>query len=137
LKQRNNFKQYGETKVKGQGKSVEKVKKVKKRRKGREGRLAACYSCEIMSEGDGLEAQVVEEKKRARRMRWIVDLALAELYQDSNLSLEDARRLVLNTKQAVLKLFPGKEGTFNLILLPRFERVLFERWGKGMSDSVH
>lgn len=86
---------------------------------------------------DKLQQQIEEEKKKIRRLRFLVDLTTSTLYQDQNLTLAEARQIVQNVKKVVLELFPDKEQTFDLILLPRFERILFERWGTGLSDSVH
>ncbi len=80
---------------------------------------------------------IEEERRRARRMRFLVDLTTSTLYQDSRMTLEEARHLVRQTRRAVLRLFPGKEFTFELLLRPRFERILYERWGKGMDGTVH
>lgn len=83
------------------------------------------------------EQLIEEEKRRTRRLRFLVDLTTSTLYQDQTLSLVEARQIVWNVKRMVTQLFPGKEETFDLILLPRFERILYERWGVGMSDVVH
>lgn len=79
---------------------------------------------------------IEEEKKKMRRLRFLVDLTTNVLYQDSSLTLEDARQLVNSTEKAILNMFPGKEQTFNIVLLPRFERILYERWGAGMDSQV-
>lgn len=83
------------------------------------------------------EELIQEEQRRARRMRFLVDLTTSTLYQDSRMTLEEARELIRKTRQAVLRLFPGKEQTFDLLLLPRFERILYERWGEGMDGWVN
>ncbi len=70
-------------------------------------------------------------------MRLLVDLTTSALCQDSTMSLEEARRMVKGTEKAVLTLFPGKQRTFDLLLLPRFERILHERWGAGLERYVH
>ncbi len=80
---------------------------------------------------------IEEEERRARRMRFMVDLTTSALYQDARMTLDEARELVRQTRRAVLRLFPGKEHTFDLLLLPRFERILYERWGQGMDGWVN
>lgn len=78
-----------------------------------------------------------DEQRRARQLRVLSDLTASVLRQDSTLNLAEARQIILQARQAALRLFPGKETTFDLILLPRFERILYERWGSGMTDSIH
>jgi hypothetical protein len=73
-----------------------------------------------------------EENRRLRRLRLLVDLTLARLYQDPDLSLLDALQLTERCRDAALTLFPGKETAFELIYRPRFERVLYARWPHDM-----
>lgn len=79
---------------------------------------------------------VREENRRLRRLRLIVDLTLAELYQEPDLSLLDALRAVERCRNAALNLFPGKERVFELVYRPRFERVLYRRWPYQLPDEV-
>ena len=82
-------------------------------------------------EVDRREELIQEEKKKIRRLRMLVDLTTSVLYQDSSLTLEEARQIVRGTEQAILEMFPDKQQTFDIVLLPRFERLLRERWGGG------
>jgi hypothetical protein len=77
-----------------------------------------------------------EENRRLRRLRLLVDLTLARLYQDPDLSLLDALEVVEACRDAALTLFPGKESAFDLIYRPRFERVLLRRWPHEMPDEI-
>lgn len=79
---------------------------------------------------------IEEEKKKIRRLRFLVDLTTSVLYQDASLTLEEARELVRSTERTILTMFPNKQQTFNIVLLPRFERILRERWGKGMEYLI-
>ncbi len=79
---------------------------------------------------------VREENQRIRRLRLIVDLTLARLFQDPDLSLLDALQAVERCRDAALDLFPGKERAFDLIYRPRFERVLHRRWPHEMPDEI-
>ncbi|MGH9340731.1 MAG: hypothetical protein ACRD1R_14340 [Acidobacteriota bacterium] len=83
------------------------------------------------------ERLIREEEKKSRRVRFLVDLTTSVLYQDSSLSLDEARQMVRNTEKAILKMFPGKQQTFDMLLLPRFERILHERWGEGLDYTIH
>lgn len=80
-------------------------------------------------EVDRREELIQEEKEKTRRLRVLVDLTTSVLYQDSSLTLEEARQIVRGTEKAILEMFPDKQQTFDIVLLPRFERILRERWG--------
>lgn len=64
-----------------------------------------------------------------RRLRFLVELTFATIAQDNDLTLEQAWEHVLALKGAAIAMFPGKEETFDLLYLPRFSRLLAERWG--------
>jgi hypothetical protein len=66
-----------------------------------------------------------EEDRRARQLRVIVDLACSVIVQGGT-SLAEANALVAATRRRALELFPGKEETFDLILAPRFARLIRE-----------
>jgi len=74
-----------------------------------------------------LEDLVREEEKKMRRLRLIVDLAEAVLMQ-SSLTLRESLDLMDQTKKAALALFPDKEAVYDLIYLPRFRRIIDERF---------
>lgn len=83
------------------------------------------------------EQLIQEEEKKMRRLRFLVDLTTNVLYQDSTLTLREAREMVRNTEKAILKMFPDKQQTFDMVLLPRFERILLERFGAGLDYTIH
>ena len=83
-----------------------------------------------------LSESLREENRRLRRLRILVDLTLARLYQDPDLSLLDALQMTERCRDAALTLFPGKETAFELIYRPRFERVLYARWPHDMPDEL-
>ena len=62
-----------------------------------------------------------------RRLGVIVNLTEAALMQ-SDISLPEALRLMENTKNAALGLFPDKEFVYDLIYTSRFRRILHERF---------
>jgi len=68
---------------------------------------------------------VAEEQARADRLRRTVDVACAVLRQ-GGLSRAEAEALVADTRRRALELFPGKEDVFDLVLAPRFERIIEE-----------
>jgi hypothetical protein len=71
-------------------------------------------------------AAVAEEQRRVRELRTAVDLACAVLRQ-GGLDRREADALVAATKRRALELFPDKEHVFDLVLAPRFRRILDER----------
>ncbi len=75
------------------------------------------------------KAQIELEDKMIRRLRFLVNLTFATIAQDDSLTLEQAWEHVVALKGAAVAMFPGKEETFDLIYLPRFSRLLAERYG--------
>ena len=75
------------------------------------------------------KALIELEDKMIRRLRFLVNLTFATLAQDDSLTLEQAWEHVLALKGAAVAMFPGKEATFDLIYMPRFSRLLAERFG--------
>ena len=74
-------------------------------------------------------AKIELENKLIRRLRFLVDLTFATIAQDNSLTLDQAWEHVLALKGAAVTMFPGKEHTFDLIYMPRFSRLLAERYG--------
>jgi len=70
--------------------------------------------------------EIEEERQKLRYLRVIVDLTTQLLYQ-ANMSAAEMLELVEATKRQILRLFPDKEETYNLIYKPRFERIIRER----------
>jgi len=84
-----------------------------------------------------------EEERRLRMLRFVVDLNLATLMQQTDLTLQEAFDILKNTRQAARNLFPGKDDVFELIYTPRFMRIIRERFlidgglsGKGPSNPA-
>jgi len=69
-----------------------------------------------------------DEEKRIRILRFVVDLNLAVLMQQADLTLREAFEIMKNTKQAALNLFPDKGQVYELIYAPRFRRIISERF---------
>ena len=69
-----------------------------------------------------------EEERRLRMLRFVVDLNLATLMQQTDLTLREAFDILKNTRQAARNLFPGKDDVFELIYTPRFMRIIRERF---------
>lgn len=70
---------------------------------------------------------IIEEEKRIRKLRFIVNLTQAVLMQ-ADLTLREAFDLVADAKNAASILFPGKEDVFDLVYAPRLRRIIHERF---------
>jgi hypothetical protein len=68
---------------------------------------------------------VAAEARQARQLRMVVDLTSAVLMQ-GRLSRREGEDLVAATRRRALELFPDKEETYEVILAPRFARLLDE-----------
>ena len=78
---------------------------------------------------DDRAALIAHEHLMIRMLRFLVDLTFATIAQDDSLTLEQAWEHVLALKGAAVAMFPGKEATFDLLYMPRFSRLLAERYG--------
>lgn len=80
-----------------------------------------------MSEDAGADrdAAVAEEAGRLRQLRMVVDLTCSVIMQ-GRLAPEEAQGLVAAARRRALELFPDKESTYELILAPRFARLVRE-----------
>ena len=74
------------------------------------------------------EVALHEEQRRIRRMRLLVDVTAQVLSEDEKLTFCEALRLIEAARTAVLRLFPDKDDTFNLVIRPRLERIIHERF---------
>lgn len=72
----------------------------------------------------------LEEEKKLRRLRFIVDFAI-EYLKSQQLNHDEAIRVVEGVRKHALKLFPGKEDAFDIIYAPRFKRVLNEKFQRS------
>ena len=70
-------------------------------------------------------AAIAEEGRRLRQLRMVVDLTCNVLMQ-GRLPRGEAEELVAAARRRALELFPDKEATYELILAPRFARLLRE-----------
>jgi hypothetical protein len=68
---------------------------------------------------------VLDEQRRADRLRLAVDVACAVLRQGRQ-SRGEAAGIVASLRAQALSLFPGKGEVFDLVLAPRFARLVDE-----------
>ncbi|MBF6568435.1 MAG: hypothetical protein IVW54_06125 [Candidatus Binataceae bacterium] len=77
---------------------------------------------------DELAAKIQEENRNIHRLRFLVNLTYATIAQDYSMTLDQAWEHVRALKGTAVAMFPGKDETFDLIYLPRFSRLLAERF---------
>jgi hypothetical protein len=73
-------------------------------------------------------AEELEEARNLRRLQWMIGMVLSAIYQDPNLTVEQASELVANARNAALGMFPGKELAFDLLYKPRLQRAMRDRF---------
>jgi hypothetical protein len=75
---------------------------------------------------------ILDEQVRINRLRMLSDLTAYRL-RHKTMSRADALELIQQTREQVLALFPDKGEVFELVLRPRFLRMLNDRalaeWG--------
>jgi hypothetical protein len=77
---------------------------------------------------DDRAALIAHEHLLIRRLRFLVDLTFATIAQDDSLTLDEAWDHVRALKGTAVAMFPGKDATCDLVYLPRFSRLLKERF---------
>ncbi len=75
-----------------------------------------------------MKEQLIEEERKIRRLRFIVDLAQAVLMQQTDLTLREAFDIMKDTKKAALNLFPDKEHVYDLVYASRFRKIINDRF---------
>lgn len=71
---------------------------------------------------------IIDEQKRLRRLRLVVDLTASVLSQEPSLTPDDAWDLIRRAESAVMSLFPGSHRQFDLLIRPRLARIVDERF---------
>ncbi len=74
------------------------------------------------------EERLGDEEGRLRRLRLLVDVTAQVLSEDEKLTFCEALRLVEAARTAALRLFPDKNDTFELVIRPRLDRIVLERF---------
>jgi hypothetical protein len=70
-----------------------------------------------------MEDELLDENRRIRRLRLLVDLSL-EYIGTQTLTHDEAIGIVEGVKRQAISLFPEKEEAFDIIYAPRFKRLL-------------
>jgi len=76
-----------------------------------------------------------DERRRLRLLRTVVDLTTNVLAQ-GRLTRPEAEALVAAARRRALELFPDKAKTYDLILAPRFARLMEEFVGPPAGNVV-
>jgi len=69
-----------------------------------------------------------QEQHNLRRLQIMMQYLLASIAQDRSMTVDEAAELVALTRNAALRMFPGKEIAFNLLCRPRIQRAMRERF---------
>ncbi len=72
----------------------------------------------------------LEEEKKLKRLRFIVDFASTYI-KTQEITHDDAIMIVEGVRKHALKLFPGREETFDIVYAPRFRRLLNEKFKRA------
>ncbi len=70
----------------------------------------------------------LEELKRIRRLQMMINMIVQVIYEDPTLTIEEASEMAANAKRAALNMFPEKELAFDLLMKPRLQRAMHERF---------
>ena len=74
--------------------------------------------------------EIKQENRKIRALRILTDLTFQRLCVE-RMNISEAREAVSELRRAATSMFPGKGEVFDLVVAPRLERVIAERFGKG------
>lgn len=75
-----------------------------------------------------------DRRRRARRLRMIVDVTASVIQHDDSLTHREARCLIECARKAIHDLFPELANHIDATLRPKFERILSARWPQEESS---
>ena len=78
--------------------------------------------------------EIKQENRRIRALRILTDITFQRLCVE-RMTIVEAREAVFELRRAATKIFPGKGGVFDLVIAPRMDRVLMERFGETTLTS--
>jgi hypothetical protein len=70
----------------------------------------------------------LDEIRRIRRLQLMVNMIVQVIYEDPRITVEEAAEMVAKAREAALNMFPGKELAYDLLLRPRLQRAMTERF---------
>ena len=68
------------------------------------------------------------ELRLIRRLQMMVNMVIQVIYEDQNLTIEEASEMAAKAREAALNMFPGKELAYDLLYRPRLQRAMTERF---------
>ncbi len=75
------------------------------------------------------DAAAIElERKKVRRLQWMMSMVMSTISQNDRMPVEEASELIASARKAALRMFPGKESTYDLLYRPRFQRLMQEKY---------
>lgn len=81
-----------------------------------------------------LTEELREENRRIRIFRFMTDLTYQRLCLERMTVLE-AREAVAELRAVAVRMFPDRHFVFDLVIAPRMERVIHERFGEGYTET--
>jgi hypothetical protein len=85
---------------------------------------------------DPTRAELAEENRRIRYLRILTDLTYQRLCVE-RMTLPEARQVIGELRILTERMFPGKQSVFDLVIAPRMERVVKERFGSSLYTPHH
>ncbi|UCG37815.1 MAG: hypothetical protein JSV00_06305 [bacterium] len=79
---------------------------------------------------------LAEENRRIRYLRILTDLTHQRLCVE-RMTFDEAWKTLEELRMAAGRLFPGKQSVFDLVIAPRLERVIRERFGAWNPPRYH
>ena len=73
-------------------------------------------------------AAIEMERKKVRRLQWMMSMVMSTISQNDRMPVEEASELIASARKAALRMFPGKESTYDLLYRPRFQRLMQEKY---------
>ncbi|MBW1973312.1 MAG: hypothetical protein DRG20_00200 [Deltaproteobacteria bacterium] len=68
-----------------------------------------------------------EEEKKIRFMRTLIDFSMAVIAQ-TDIKEDEALKIISSIKDTICAMFPGKDYLFDMIYLPRYRRLLNDKF---------
>jgi hypothetical protein len=75
----------------------------------------------------GQDPAIKDEHRRIRHFRFLTDLTMQRLYVE-RITLAEAWNIVADLRKVAVNFFPDKGHVFDLVVAPRMERVIRERF---------
>ncbi|UCF88169.1 MAG: hypothetical protein JSV70_07050 [bacterium] len=73
---------------------------------------------------------IKQENRKIRALRILTDLTFQRLCLE-RMTLSEAREAIHDLRRTAVNMFPGKGEVFDLVIAPRLDRVILERFGQA------